>query len=171
MHTIAIDAARALEPNEVTGRTARTAARGVQRTRQFILRANGDAEAPLRLLTAAHSRGLQVLAHNAFRDPEGTVWLLVVNDDRLAEQELATAGYRYESEPVVLVEARPRAAVAARLTRSFAENDIEVLYSYAMPVSDDRLVAVFKTADDEAASRLMQAALQDAAPTETRLAA
>jgi hypothetical protein len=110
-------------------------------------------------LNSAIARGLQVLAHCSLPDAGGTTWLLVVADDWLGREALEAAGYRTLAEQVVLVEASPRASAAARLGRSLAETDIAVLYSYAMPGSDDRLIAVFKTADDERVLRILQAQL------------
>jgi hypothetical protein len=110
-------------------------------------------------INAAIGRGLEVLADAALPDAGGTTWLLVVEQDWCGREVLSAAGLGYLVEPVVLVEAGPRASAVAQLGRCLAEANLTVQYSYAVARGADRLVAVFKTHDDEAALRLLQAGL------------
>jgi hypothetical protein len=87
--------------------------------------------------------------------------LLVVDDEHLGRVALAAAGLPHQSESVLLVEVSPRAGAATRLNRRLAAARIEVVYSYATSAVDDRLTAVFKTADDEYALRVLQAGAGD----------
>jgi hypothetical protein len=134
----------------------------IRRRPQLILRFEKGQESPTMALDSTNRRGFKVLAHCVLRDCHGITWLLVVDDDQLGREMLEAAGLPYRAESVLLVEMAPRVGAATRLSRTLAAAKIDVVYSYATPASDDRLTAVFKTADDDYTMRVLQAACGEA---------
>ena len=128
----------------------------VRRKTELVLRLERR-QGPLKtVLGSLVARGIKVMAHCSFSDWNGTTLLLVVENDLLARQILEAAGFKYRTESVVLVEASRETGGAARLGHSLADAGIDVVYSYVAMAGDEKLAAVFKTVNDDAAVRVLQ---------------
>ncbi|MGD0651939.1 MAG: hypothetical protein ABSA97_12525 [Verrucomicrobiia bacterium] len=108
-------------------------------------------------LATVASRGINVLAYCAYSDRNDSVVLLVTDNPLDAKLALEHAGFQCKANSVVLVGAADQVGAAAKLGASLGSAGIDILYSYASSAGTDRFFAVFKTADDEQAIRVLDA--------------
>ena len=129
----------------------------VHKKTELVLRIDRG-HGPLKtVLDAILDRGVKILAQCSFTDWNGTTLLLVVEDDLIGRHALEATGFRYRTESVVLVETSRRVGSAAQLGQSLASAGIDIVYSYVASSENDRLVAVFKTVNDDEAVRVLAA--------------
>jgi hypothetical protein len=116
-----------------------------------------------RLLSSISARRINVLAYCAYSERDEGVVLLVTEDPGRTQQALADAGYPCRLNSVILVHARDKVGAAAALGAHLGRAGINILYSYASSTGDAAFHAVFKTDNDEAALRVLDAFNADAA--------
>lgn len=109
---------------------------------------------------------IEVMAMRSYCDHDGVVLLLVTTNPRKASHVLEASGFRCKSNPVLLVGPLHRPVLAAVIGAEFTGLGIEVLYSYASHIGNDRQYLVFKTtADDRAMEALtISASIRDVTP-------
>ena len=110
-----------------------------------------------KVLATVASRGINVLAYCAYSDRNDSVVLLVTDNPLEAKLALEHAGFQCKANSVVLVGAADQVGAAAKLGASLGSAGIDILYSYASSAGTERFFAVFKTADDERAIRVLDA--------------
>ena len=106
----------------------------------------------LTLLTKQH---LPTVTRSCTADNSGVILLLTTSQPAEVQRAVRAAGYRCESQTVILVgptSAKPGAA--ARLLVELERHGINIQYSYLSSIDSDRCYLVFKTTDDE---QLLQA--------------
>ena len=112
------------------------------------------------VLTILAEHGINVLAYCAYSDRDQGVVLLVPDDPYRAKLILKGAGFDCKANTVVLVGADDRVGAAAQLGMHLGHAGIDILYSYASSSGSDEFYAVFKTADDEKAIRVIETRVQ-----------
>jgi len=122
---------------------------------QFILPIKNGAEAFEETINSAITQGLELVASYSFSNGHGPVRLLLVENASVARNLLNLAAIPHREEPILLVEAAPRIPAILHLNLELQRAQVGVLYSYALPAEDDRLMVVFKTQDDDVALRAM----------------
>jgi len=110
------------------------------------------------ILRAVSEAGVNILAYCCYSDRAEGVVLLVTEDALKAKLALEAAGYRCRANTVVVVGAADQVGAAARLGRHLGQAGIDILYSYASSSGAARFCAVFKTADDDSAIRVLESA-------------
>ncbi len=94
---------------------------------------------------------VNVLAFCHYRDPAGSVVLLIADDPVAAKDSIESAGFPCKANAVIVVNAPDQVGAAARIGAHLHQAGIEILYSYASAASAGEFLAVFKTSDDELA--------------------
>ena len=110
-----------------------------------------------KVLATVAGHGVNVLAYCSYNDRNEAVVMLVTNDALEAKRALEGAGFPCKADSVVLVGATDRVGAAAKLGASLGDAGIDILYSYASSSGNDEFFAVFKTADDDQAIRVLDA--------------
>jgi hypothetical protein len=118
----------------------------------------GDGSGGLGKVLATVARcGINVLAYCAYSDRDDSIVLLVTENPLEAKVALEHAGFQCKANSVVLVGATDQVGAAAKLGATLGNAGIDILYSYASSSGTERFFAVFKTADDERAIRVLGA--------------
>jgi hypothetical protein len=105
----------------------------------------------------------RVLASKHYNDGRVTMILLVSENAVETMRTLDSAGFEYESTPVVLVASRCGLGFAAQLGACLRGAAIGILYSYASQSASDTRYIVFKTTDDDQAVRVLKDCAWDTA--------
>jgi hypothetical protein len=108
-----------------------------------------------KVLATVASCGINILAYCAYTDHNDLVVLLVSDNPLEAKLALERGGFQCKANSVVLVGATDQVGAAAKLGASLGSAGIDILYSYASSSGNDQFFAVFKTADDEQAIRVL----------------
>ena len=128
----------------------------MRRVVELIVRVSKGSGGVSQVLGAIAAKRTRVLAHCSYADCFGTTVLLAAEDETLARLALTASGWRYKTEPVVLVQASRQPGVVAQLGFSLAGAGIWIIYSYASAGEGAETFAVFKTTDDEQAVRVLR---------------
>lgn len=108
-----------------------------------------------KVLAIIARRHVNVLAYCSYTDHRDAVVLLVTENPVEAKLALEEAGFQCKANSVVLVGATDQVGAAAKLGASLGDAGVNILYSYASSSGTDQFFAVFKTADDELAMRVL----------------
>ena len=109
------------------------------------------------VLSILAEQGINVLAYCAYSEREQGVVLLVCEDPFKAKLILKADGFECKANTVVLVGAADHVGAAAQLGMQLGRASVDILYSYASSAGTGQFYAVFKTADDEKAIRVIEA--------------
>ena len=135
----------------------------VCRQTELAVRPEDESVALTDALEILAARGIDVIAHSLYADWNGMVLLVVAEDVRRAKRVLETTGFKCESNPVIMVEAREEVGVVASLGAQLHQAGVPIEYSHMATSSDEMYFAVFKTGDDDGAVRALQMDTQSAA--------
>lgn len=114
----------------------------------------GDSIAALNLL---EQQRLTVLTRSCYADREGMVFLVTTEQPAEAREALENAGYRCQTNSVLLVGPMPyRPGMAVHFCNELASHGIQVRYTYLSSETGNRCFMVFNTSDDEQALRIAQ---------------
>ena len=135
----------------------------VCRQTELAVRPEDESVALTDALEILAARGIDVIAHSLYADWKGMVLLVVTEDVRRAQRALEATGFKCESNPVIMVEAREQVGVVASLGVQLHQAGVPIEYSHMATSSDEMYFAVFKTGDDDGALRALRADIQSAA--------
>ncbi len=129
----------------------------ISRHTELAVRATGELVPLSDALEILAARGIKVIARSLYTDWNGTVLLAVTEDAWRAKRVLEAAGFKCESNPVIVAEAREEVGVVASLGVQLHRAGVPIEYSHMAASGDDVYFAVFKTSDAERALRALQA--------------
>jgi hypothetical protein len=107
-----------------------------------------------RLWTVISAHEINILAYCAYSERDEGCVMLITDDPERTRAALEKAGYRCQTDPVIVVHAPDRIGAAAALGRHLGEAGINILYSYASS-SGQHFYAVFKTDNDDLAAQVL----------------
>jgi hypothetical protein len=99
---------------------------------------------------------IEVLATHLYRDHDGFKLLLVTTNPQKVFHILGAAGFRCNTNPVVLVGPLRNLELGSLIGAELAASGIQILYSYASRVGVDHQYLILKTADDERAIQTLE---------------
>jgi hypothetical protein len=126
---------------------------------ELCIRASNRLGGEQKVMQILRTLEVHVLASCCYSDRDDGVMLLVATHPAEAQVALETVGFKCKLNSVLLVRAPDRGGIALcmfQIGSQIREAGLEILYSYASTTDDDEVYAVFKTADDEAALRLLE---------------
>ena len=126
---------------------------------ELAVRVGNEPGALGRVLSTVASAGVNVLAYCSYSERNETVVLLVTEDALGGKRALEVAGFLCKANSVVLVGAPDEVGGAALLGAQLGHAGIDILYSYASSSGGNQFFAVFKTADDQKAIRVLDSAV------------
>jgi hypothetical protein len=109
-----------------------------------------------KLLAVLADKGIGVLAQTTYPSRDWVLVLLITDDLRRTQSVLEESAFEYGSDSVVLVDVPGRSSFVAQAGMQLRMAGIGILYSYVSDAQLGRIVAVFKTTDDDRAVRVLQ---------------
>ncbi len=128
---------------------------------ELFVRAGNQPDALPLVLSVVSQCGVNVLAYCTYTDRDDTILLLVTSDAVRAREAIERRGFATRMDSVVMVGAHDRVGAVAQLGSHLAGAGIRILYSYASSADRDTFHAVFKTADDSAATHILNRVLTE----------
>lgn len=128
----------------------------VSRRTELTVQAASDPASLSRVIGVASSCGADVLAARSYWNGYGTVVMLVTEDEMRTARALAAAGFKCQSNPVVLIQGPTKPGLAALLGTKLKAAGIDVVYSYSFGSDGNQTCTVFRTSNDERAAYLLE---------------
>jgi hypothetical protein len=123
---------------------------------EIVVRFDNKPGALGKILSTVASAHVNILAYCAYTDRNEAVVMLVTENALKAKFALESAGYNCRADSVVLVGASDQIGAAAQLGAHLGGAGVDILYSYASCSGEQSFFAVFKTANDEQAIRVLE---------------
>jgi hypothetical protein len=127
-----------------------------QKQVEIILHLNNEPASVGKVMVAATTPNVEILASCFYWQRDGAVVRLVSEDARKTAQALAAAGFQYQTDSVLLIGLHELPGVAAQAGLLLATAGIAVSYSYVSWTNHHEVFAVFKTTDDDRALKVLQ---------------
>jgi len=99
--------------------------------------------------------GVSVQAFCAYVQEDKGVFCLVTDNNAKAENVLKAAGYEIRSDEVVRVQVESKIGTGADIGTKLGDAGIDIQYSYATSAVEGESVAIFKTADNDKAVKVL----------------
>jgi hypothetical protein len=95
--------------------------------------------------------GVSVSAFCAYVQEDKGVFLLITDDNAKAQSVLSAAGYETRSDEAVRVQVKSEIGTGAELGTKLGDAGVDIRYCYATSAEAGESVAIFQTADNDAA--------------------
>ncbi|NQU11167.1 hypothetical protein HQ590_10280 [bacterium] len=109
------------------------------------------------VLSRVAGAGVNVRAYCSYPARGEIVAMMVTDRPDQAQEALSQAGFQCQPSQVILVGAMERVGAVAEVGRRLDQAGIQILYSYASATAAPEFLGVFKTGNNEAAIRALQA--------------
>jgi len=111
------------------------------------------------VLTLLAEQRLPTVTRSCTADQAGVILLLTTSQPEEVQRVLSAAGYRCETQSVILLgPTSSRPGAAAGLLLKLARRGVDIQYSYLSSIDPERCYLVFKTTDDEQLLKAIMAA-------------
>jgi len=128
----------------------------ISRPIEIAVHLNGKPAAVGKVMVVATAPNVEILASCFYWGRNGAVVRLVTADPQKTAQALTSAGFQCQTDSVLLIGLQKKPGVAAQTGVQLAVAGIDMLYSYVSWSERNQAFAVFKTADDDRALRVLQ---------------
>ena len=111
------------------------------------------------VLTLLEQNHLPTVTRSCMANQTGVILLLTTSQPEEVQRVVSAAGYRCETQSVILLgPTSSRPGAAAGLLLKLARQGVDIQYSYLSSINRDQCYLVFKTSDDDQMLKTMLAA-------------